>query len=75
MSDKYPSLSPYCYTADNPVVLVDPNGMEWKDIEGNEIKEHNNIKVYIFMIQSFKRQTMHIAKKIEKQFEKEVLRH
>ena len=26
MSDKYPSLSPYCYTADNPVVLVDPNG-------------------------------------------------
>jgi len=27
MSNKYPSLSPYCYTADNPVVLVDPNGM------------------------------------------------
>ena len=26
MSDKYPSLSPYCYTANNPVVLVDPNG-------------------------------------------------
>jgi len=26
MSDKYPSLSPYCYSADNPVVLVDPNG-------------------------------------------------
>ncbi|HOU82770.1 MAG TPA: RHS repeat-associated core domain-containing protein, partial [Bacteroidales bacterium] len=31
MSDKYPSLSPYCYTADNPVVLVDPNGMDWYD--------------------------------------------
>jgi len=27
LSDKYPSLSPYCYTADNPVVLVDPRGM------------------------------------------------
>jgi len=26
MSDKYPSLSPYCYTADNPVILVDPLG-------------------------------------------------
>ena len=25
MSDKYPSLSPYCYSANNPVVLVDPN--------------------------------------------------
>jgi len=28
LSDKYPSLSPYCYSANNPVVLVDPNGME-----------------------------------------------
>jgi len=26
LSDKYPSLSPYIYSADNPVVLVDPNG-------------------------------------------------
>jgi len=31
MSDKYPSLSPYCYSANNPVVLVDPNGMDWYD--------------------------------------------
>ena len=29
MSDKYPSLSPYVYCADNPVKLVDPNGMEY----------------------------------------------
>ena len=28
MSDKYPSLSPYTYCADNPVKLVDPNGKE-----------------------------------------------
>ena len=26
MADKYPSLSPYTYCADNPVKLVDPNG-------------------------------------------------
>ncbi len=26
MSDKYPSLSPYAYCADNPIKLVDPNG-------------------------------------------------
>ena len=26
MSDKYPSLSPYTYCANNPVKLVDPNG-------------------------------------------------
>ena len=28
VSDKYPSLSPYVYCADNPVKLVDPNGEE-----------------------------------------------
>ena len=39
MSDKYPSLSPYCYTADNPVVLVDPNGMDWYEVENKETHE------------------------------------
>ena len=29
---KYPSLSPYVYCADNPVMLVDPNGEEIGDI-------------------------------------------
>ncbi|MGB4229591.1 MAG: RHS repeat-associated core domain-containing protein, partial [Bacteroidales bacterium] len=27
MRDKYPSISQYYYTADKPVMLVDPNGM------------------------------------------------
>ena len=35
MADKYPSLSPYVYCADNPVKLVDPNGeeivIEWRN--------------------------------------------
>ena len=29
MSDKYPSLTPYAYCANNPVILVDPDGREW----------------------------------------------
>ena len=31
MSDKYPSLSPFVYCADNPVKVVDPNGEEIDD--------------------------------------------
>ena len=34
MSDKYPSLSPYTYCADNPVRVVDPNGEDWYEKDG-----------------------------------------
>jgi hypothetical protein len=26
---KFPGLSPYAYTADNPILLTDPNGKDW----------------------------------------------
>ena len=44
MSDKYPSLSPYVYCADNPVRLVDPEGEDiWEIDENGKLtwKEHN----------------------------------
>ena len=35
LSDKYPSMSPYAYCANNPVILVDPDGRDiW--IIGND---------------------------------------
>jgi len=30
LAEKYPNFSPYTYTADNPVMLVDPKGMFFK---------------------------------------------
>ena len=30
LSDKYPSMSPFIYTAGNPVMLIDPDGRKWK---------------------------------------------
>ena len=44
LSDKYPSLSPYCYSADNPVVLVDPNGEELNTYDGPPPKVITNNK-------------------------------
>ena len=37
MSDKYPSLSPYVYCANNPIKLVDSNGEDWfeNELTGN----------------------------------------
>ena len=42
MSDKYPSLSPYTYCANNPVKLVDPNGEEWYVNQDGNIVEGTN---------------------------------
>ena len=43
MSDKYPSLSPYVYCANNPIKLVDPNGMQWETPE-DELRSQSMIK-------------------------------
>ena len=48
LADKYPYISPYAYCGWNPIKYVDPNGREWKDCDGNIIKDHSNIKAYIF---------------------------
>jgi hypothetical protein len=42
MSDKYPSLSPFAYCADNPIMLIDPDGRDWAEVEtssGKDVKK------------------------------------
>ena len=62
MSDKYPSLSPYVYCADNPVKLVDPNGEDivpyglllYYGLEkGGRERSHESIKVGIYTVTPF----------------------
>jgi RHS repeat-associated protein len=36
MSDKYPNMSPFNYCANNPVKLIDPNGMEIDEAAGKK---------------------------------------
>ena len=42
MSDKYPSMSPYNYCANNPVKLIDPNGMEIDEAATKKDPPHKN---------------------------------
>lgn len=37
--EKYPSISPYAYCANNPVKYVDPDGRDWYETENSETKQ------------------------------------
>ena len=52
MAGKYPSMSAYMYTAGNPVMLVDPDGMHFEDpddeVRANKSKDKATLKIEEF---------------------------
>lgn len=69
LSDKYPSISPYAYCAWNPVMCVDPDGMVWTDVLGNEITDHSKIRAYIFYNpEEFSSQSFSMAIQLEMKY-------
>ena len=48
IEEKHPDISSYCFVFNNPIKLIDSNGMDWEDLDGNKITNHSKIEVYIF---------------------------
>ena len=46
MADKYPSTSPYAYCANNPIILVDPDGEDYEAVVDEENKTITITAVY-----------------------------
>jgi len=71
LAEKYYPISPYTWCAGNPVSIIDPDGEEWKDINGNVISDHRNIKEYIFYDpKSFLYQSLKMYRNAESQYGK-----
>ena len=69
LADKNIAYTPYMYCNGNPIMLIDPDGRDWTDIDGNTINDHSNIKAYIFYDpDEFGSQSMEMAHQLEEKY-------
>ena len=50
LADKNPNETPYLYCGGNPIMLVDPDGRDWYDADG-EIKWHLDMQDRLMMME------------------------
>ena len=48
LMEKYPSVTGYCYTMDNPIKFIDPMGLSWEpyDINGKSVSINDKEKIH-----------------------------
>ena len=58
LCEKRPWESPYLYCGANPVNAIDPTGLEWLDMYGNEVEDLDKVVCFIFYSEEFEEQAM-----------------
>lgn len=46
LAEKHPNISPFVYTANNPIKYIDPDGRDWYEYGGNIIWQEGSAKTY-----------------------------
>ena len=74
MGEKYKPFSPYSYTANNPIMFIDPNGMEidWSKIHGKDkrmakkaLRKHNSSGTYKSLYKQLKKSDSRYVIKVD----------
>jgi RHS repeat-associated protein len=72
LSSKYPNSSPYVFVANNPINLIDPNGMKWVNVHDDEVtkaqENYDSKKTWLGRV--FAKMNLNYAKRNQERTEK-----